>query len=100
MFKSKEIVDSFWEILMVNEWEKMCNNRVKLEFFEYNAESFQVDHRILVVISEELFIVGCYIVSLLKRKRWNKLIWHPKDWDKNHLNLRMNSLKPDKNDAG
>jgi hypothetical protein len=30
----------------------MCDNGVKLEFFEYSAKSFQVDHRILVVISE------------------------------------------------
>jgi hypothetical protein len=52
MFKIEEIVDSFWEILMVHEWEKMCDNGVKLEFFEYSAKSFQVDHRILVVISE------------------------------------------------
>jgi len=38
---------------MVQEWEKMCDNHVKLEFFESSAKSFQVDHRSLVMISEE-----------------------------------------------
>jgi hypothetical protein len=66
MFKSKVIVDPFWEILMAHEREKMCDNRVKLETFESNAKKFQVDHRSLVVISEVLIIVGCYIVLLLK----------------------------------
>jgi hypothetical protein len=56
MFISEEIVDPFLEILMVHEWEKICDNRVKLEFFESGAKSFQIDHRNLVVISE-LFLV-------------------------------------------
>jgi len=99
MFKSEEIVDSFWEILMAHEREKMYDNRVKLEFFESIAESFQFDHRSLVVISE-LFLVGCYIVLILKRRGWNGLIGHPKDRGKNHLNSRTNSLKPGENDAG
>lgn len=34
MFKSEEIVDPFWEILMAHERETMCGNRVKLKFFE------------------------------------------------------------------
>jgi hypothetical protein len=97
MFKSEEIVDSFWEILLTHEWEKMCDNRVKLKCFESSAKKFQVDHRSLVVISEELFLVGCYIVLLLKRKGWNGLIGI--DRDKNHLNSRTNSLKPGENDA-
>jgi hypothetical protein len=33
MFESEEILDPFWEILMVHEREKMYDNRVKLEFF-------------------------------------------------------------------
>jgi len=66
MFKSEEIVDPFWEILMAHEREKICGNRVKLEFFESSEKSFQIDHRSLVVISEVLFLVGCYIVLLLK----------------------------------
>jgi hypothetical protein len=53
-----------------------------------------------VVISEELFIVGCYIFLLLKRKGWNGLIGHLKDRGKNHLNSMTNSLKPGENDAG
>jgi hypothetical protein len=34
MFKSEEIFDPFWEIIMAHEREKICDNRVKLEFFE------------------------------------------------------------------
>jgi hypothetical protein len=34
MFKSEEIVDLFWKILMAHKREKMCDNCVKLEFFE------------------------------------------------------------------
>jgi hypothetical protein len=52
MFIIEESVDPFWEILMVHEWEKICDNRVKLEFFESGVKSFQFDHRNLVVISE------------------------------------------------
>jgi len=100
MFKSEEIVDSFWEILLTHEWEKMCDNRVKLKCFESSAKKFQVDHRSLVVISEELFLVGCYIVLLLKRKGWNGLIGNSKDRGKNHLISRTNSLQPGENDVG
>jgi hypothetical protein len=100
MFKSEEIVDPFWEILMAHEQEKMCDNHLKLEFFKSNAKSFQVDHRSLVVISEVLFLVGCYIIFLLYRNEWNGLIWHPKDQGKNHLNSMMNFLNPCENDAG
>jgi len=73
---------------------------MKQEFFESRMKSFQIDHRSLVVISEELFFVGCYIVLLLKRKGCNGLIGHLKDQGKNHRNSRMNSLQPDENDAG
>jgi hypothetical protein len=100
MFKSEEIVDPFWEILMAHEREKMYDNRVKLELFEFSAKSFQVDHHSLVVICEILFLVECYIVLLLKRKRCNRFIGHPKDWGKSHLNSRTNSLKPGENDTG
>jgi len=51
------------------------------------------------VISEELFLVICYIVLLLKRRGWNELIGNSKDRDKNHLNSRTNSLQPGENDA-
>jgi hypothetical protein len=100
MFKSEEIVDPFWKILMAHKREKMCDNCVKQEFFESITKSFQIDHRSLVVISEELFLVGFYIVLLLKRKGWNRLIGHPKDRSKNHLNSRTNSLQLGENDTG
>jgi len=41
---------------------------VKLEFFESSAKSFQVDYCSLVMISEVLFLVGCYVILLLKTK--------------------------------
>jgi hypothetical protein len=86
MFKSEEIVDPFWVNINAHEREKMCDNCLKLELFESNMKSFQVDHRSLVVISELLFLVGCYIILLLKRTGWNGLIGHLKDRGKNHLN--------------
>jgi hypothetical protein len=49
MFKSKEIVDHFWKILLAHKWEKMCGNCVKLEFFESRMKSFQIGHCSLVV---------------------------------------------------
>jgi hypothetical protein len=67
MFKSEEVVDPFWKILKAHKREKMCDNCVKLEFFESRMKSFQIDHRSLVVISEELFLVGCHIVLFLKK---------------------------------
>ena len=97
--KRKETIDSFWEIFMVHERENMYDCRVKPKFFEYSVKSFQVDSRSLVVISEVLLIVGCYIVLLLKRKGWKELIGLSKDRGKNHLNLRTNSLQLGENDA-
>jgi hypothetical protein len=47
MFKSKEIVDPFWKIVKAHKWEKMCDNCVKLEFFESRMKSFQIDHAVL-----------------------------------------------------
>jgi hypothetical protein len=44
--------------------------------------------------------VGNNIFFFLKRMGWNGLIGHSKDQDKNHLNLRTNSLQPGENDAG
>jgi hypothetical protein len=52
-----------------------------------------------VVIIEVLFIVGCYIVLLLKIKGCEGLIGLWNDRGKNHLNLRMNSLQLGENDA-
>jgi hypothetical protein len=69
---------------MAHEREKICDNHVKLDFFESSAKSFQVNRRNLVMIREVLFLVGCYIVLVLKRKGWNILIGHPKDRGKNH----------------
>jgi hypothetical protein len=100
MFKSEEIVDLFWKILKSHKQEKMCDNCVRLEFSESRTKSFQIDHRSLVMISEELFLVGCYIVLLLKRKGWNGLIGNSKDRGKNHLISRTNSLQPGENDVG
>jgi hypothetical protein len=54
MFKNEEIVDPFRKILKARKREKMCDNCVKLKFFESRTKSFQIDHRNLVVISEEL----------------------------------------------
>jgi hypothetical protein len=66
--KRKETIDSFWEIFMVHEWENMYDCRVKSKFFESSLKSFQIDNCSLVVISEVLFIVECYILFLFKRK--------------------------------
>jgi hypothetical protein len=41
MFKSEEIVDPFWEILMAHEQETTCDNRVKLKFFESMLRLFR-----------------------------------------------------------
>jgi hypothetical protein len=97
--KRKETIDSFWEIFMVHEQENMYDCHVKPKFFESNVKSFQVDNHSLVVISEVLFIVGCYIVLLLKRKGWKGLTGLLKDRGKNHLNLRTNALQLGENDA-
>jgi hypothetical protein len=54
---------------VAHQWEKMCDNRVKIELFDTVVRKvFQVDNRSLLVIREVLFLVGFYIVSLLKRK--------------------------------
>jgi hypothetical protein len=58
MFKSEEIIDPFWGILMGHEWEKMRDNRVKVELFESSMKSFKVDHHSLVVIS----IISCGVL--------------------------------------
>jgi hypothetical protein len=73
IFKGEEIIDQFWEILMVHERENIYDCRMKPKFFESGAKGFQVDNCNHVVISEVLFIVGCYIVLLLKRKGWKGL---------------------------
>jgi hypothetical protein len=97
--KRKETIDSFWEIFMVHERENMHDCCVKPKFFESGVKSFQVDNCSLMVISEALFIVGCYLFLLLKRKGWKGLIGLPKDRVKNHLNSRTNSLQLGENDA-
>jgi hypothetical protein len=84
---------------MAHEQEKICDNRVKLDFFESSAKSFQVDRRNLVMIRKVLFLVGCYIVLILKGNGWNILIEHPKDRGKNHRNSKANSLQPGEDDV-
>jgi hypothetical protein len=53
---------------VAHQWEKMCDNRVKISYLTLARKVFQVDSRSLLVIREVLFLVGFYIVSLLKRK--------------------------------
>jgi len=47
MFKSEEIVDSFWKILMAHEREKMCDNCVMLEFFNLVRKVFKLTIAVL-----------------------------------------------------
>ena len=95
MFKKREIVDPFWEIFMACERE---NISVKIALSQLVVKNFQDDTHILVVIKGILFISGCYINLLLKRKGWKGLITHPKDRGKNHQNARTNYLQPGKDD--
>ena len=84
MFKIEEIVDPLWEIFMAREREKISRVRVKIALSQLVVKNFQDDTYILVVIKEVLFISGCYITLLLKKKGWKGLISHPKDRGKNH----------------
>jgi hypothetical protein len=63
------------------------------------SKSFQDDHHSLVVIRGVLFLLGCYIILLLKRNGWKRLVGHPKDRGKHHRNSRTNSLQPGEDDV-
>jgi hypothetical protein len=45
------------------------------------------------------FILGCYLVLILRKSKWNKLTGYPKDNGKNWPNSSSNSLQPGQNDA-
>jgi hypothetical protein len=68
MFKREEIIDPFWEIIMAHKREKVNERLMKFELSRDDEQSFQDDHHSLVVIRGVLFLLGCYIILLLKRK--------------------------------
>jgi hypothetical protein len=46
-----------------------------------------------------MFIIGCGLVIILRKGKWNELTRHPKDHGKNQSNSRTNSLQPGKDDV-
>jgi hypothetical protein len=44
-------------------------------------------------------ILGCCLVSILRKFNWNELTGHPKDRGKDQLNSRTNSLQPGEDDT-
>jgi hypothetical protein len=65
---------------------------MKIALSQFVVKNFQDDTHILVVIKGELFMLGCYIILLLKRKGWKGLTSHPRDQGKDHHNVRTNYL--------
>jgi hypothetical protein len=51
------------------------------------------------MIKSIMFIVVSCLVLILRKGDWNELIGHPKNHEKDSLNLKMNSLRPEENDA-
>jgi hypothetical protein len=80
MFKIEEIVDPFWDIFMACDRENISGVlSVKIALSQLVVMNFQDDTHIFVVIKGVLFILGCYIILLLKRNGWKGLITHPND---------------------
>jgi hypothetical protein len=83
MFKTEEIVDSFWEIFMACERENISGVSMNIALSQLVVKNFQDDTHMLVVIKRVLFILECNIILLLKRMGWKGLITHPKNRGKN-----------------
>jgi hypothetical protein len=45
------------------------------------------------------FIMGCGLIIILRKGKWNELTGHLKDHGKNQPNSRMNSLQPGEDDV-
>jgi hypothetical protein len=59
---------------------------------------FHDKHQGMSMMKSATFIMGCGLVIILKKGKWNELIGHPKDRGKKQLNSRTNSLQPGEND--
>jgi hypothetical protein len=84
MFKREEIIDHILEIFMAHDGENVNERLVKFELSQENEHSFQDDLHNLVVIRRVLFLLGCYVILLLKINGWKGLVGHPKDRGKHH----------------
>jgi hypothetical protein len=53
----------------------------------------------ILMMRSVTLILGCCIILIVKKVKWNELIGHPKDHGKDRPNLRTNSLQHGENDA-
>jgi hypothetical protein len=57
------------------------------------------NHQGIPMMRSITLIMRCYLVFILRKGEWNKLIGHPKDRGKNQPNSRTNSLQQWENDT-
>ena len=68
MFTREKIVDLFLDIFMASEGKRVHEKHAKFELPQSNKHNFRGNYHNLMVNTELLYIVGCYVVLILKRK--------------------------------
>jgi hypothetical protein len=99
MFTSEATTNPFLSIFMACGREKGQGKHGKPKVLQGEVWDLQNNHHNLPMIKSIMFVVRFYLVLILRKGEWNKLIRHPKDHGKDSPNSRANSLQPRVNDV-
>jgi hypothetical protein len=95
MFTRETIPNPFLSIFMAHGREKERQKNGKSEVSPSGVWDFHNNHQGIPTMRSITIILGCCLVLILRKGKWNKLTRHPKDRGKNWLNSRSNSLQPE-----
>jgi hypothetical protein len=95
VFKTEEIANPLWEIVMACERKKINEECVKIELSQANVRNFRSTIHNQVVMGCKLFLFQHQVMFMLRNTAWKGLIGHPKDRGKNH---QTNYLQPGQDD--
>ena len=99
MFIRETMAEPFLSIFIARGREKEQEKKDKSEVLPSGVWDFYNNHLGIPMMRSIMFILGCYLVLILRKSKWNKLTGHLKNSEKNWPNSRSNSLQPGENDA-
>jgi hypothetical protein len=99
MFTRESAVNPFLSVFIARGREKEQQKHGKFEVLPSGVWGIHDRHQGIPMMRSVTLILGCCLVLILRKGKWNELTGHPKDSGKDRPNSMTNSLQPGKDDA-
>jgi hypothetical protein len=99
MFTRELVVDPFLSVFMARGRENERQKHGKSDVLPSGVWGVQDIHQGIPMMRSVTLILGCCLVLILRKGKWNELTGHPKDHGKDRPNSRTNYLQPAEDDA-